>query len=79
MLLWDFGDTWVGEHRMLRTPESRPAWPAAWSAVMATHAEGWNVGAVRSPEIFAKLARSDQHPPSTQASGPFSNPWLTGR
>jgi hypothetical protein len=56
VLLWDFGDTLVDERWMLRPPESCPTWPTAWSEVMSICADGWNVGAVGSPEIFAALA-----------------------
>lgn len=56
VLLWDFGDTLVDERWMLRAPDGCPTWPTAWSAVMAGHADGWNVGKVRAREIFAALA-----------------------
>jgi FMN phosphatase YigB (HAD superfamily) len=56
VLLWDFGDTLVDERWMLRAPETCPTWPTAWSEIMSTRADGWNVGAFRSPEMFAALA-----------------------
>jgi FMN phosphatase YigB (HAD superfamily) len=56
VLLWDFGDTLVDERWMLRAPDACPTWPAAWSEVMAIHADDWNLGAVRWPEIRSVLA-----------------------
>jgi hypothetical protein len=56
VLLWDFGDTLVNERWMCRCPEGRPGWEDAWFEVMAELADDWNVGAARSPEIFAALA-----------------------
>ena len=56
VLLWDFGDTLVDERWMLRAPATCPTWPNVWSEIMSTRADGWNVGAFRSPEIFAALA-----------------------
>lgn len=45
VLLWDFGDTLVDERWMLRAPATCPTWPTAWSEIMSTRADGWNVGA----------------------------------
>jgi hypothetical protein len=56
VLLWDFGDTLADERWMLRAPATCPTWPTAWSEIMSTRADGWNVGAFKSPEIFAALA-----------------------
>jgi hypothetical protein len=56
VLLWDFGDTLVDERWMRRCPDGHPEWEDAWAAVMADSADDWNVGRVRSEEIFAALA-----------------------
>jgi FMN phosphatase YigB (HAD superfamily) len=56
VLLWDFGDTLVDERWMRRCPDACPGWEDAWTAVMADLADRWNVGAVRSPEVFAAVA-----------------------
>jgi hypothetical protein len=53
VLLWEFGDTLVDERWMRQCPADCPGWEEASVAVMAELADAWNVGAVRSPEVFA--------------------------
>jgi len=55
VLLWDFGDTLVDERWMLRAPAEYRGWPSAWRAVMATHADDWNVGRVSERDVFRAL------------------------
>jgi phosphoglycolate phosphatase-like HAD superfamily hydrolase len=55
-LLWDFGDTLVDERWMLTAPTSCPAWADAWNAVMALHADDWNVGRMKEADIFRALS-----------------------
>ena len=56
VLLWDFGDTLVDERWMLAPPVGISGWRDAWIAVMATHADDWNRGAVSAHDVFAALA-----------------------
>jgi hypothetical protein len=51
-----FGDTLVDERWMRQCPADFPGWEEAWVRVMTELADAWNVGAVRSPEVFAALA-----------------------
>jgi hypothetical protein len=68
VLLWDFGDTLVDERWMCHCPADCPGWEEAWVAVMAELADAWNVGAVRSSEVFAALAaRTEMSPPEVEA------------
>lgn len=68
VLLWDFGDTLVDERWMRQCPTGCPGWEDAWVAVMAELADAWNVGAVRSPEIFAAHAdRTGMSPAAVKA------------
>jgi FMN phosphatase YigB (HAD superfamily) len=68
VLLWDFGDTLVDERWMRHCPASCPDWEDAWVAVMAELADAWNVGTVRSPEVFAALAeRTGMSAPDVEA------------
>ncbi len=68
MLLWDFGDTLVDERWMHAAPAGCPGWTAAWHAVMAEHARGWNVGSIGMPEVFEALADRTGLAPSAVAS-----------
>ena len=56
VLLWDFGDTLVDERWMRRPPEGCPRWGTAWSEVMDSHADRWDLGAVRWAEVTGALA-----------------------
>ncbi len=68
VLLSDFGDTLADERWMRRCPEVWPDWEDAGVAVMAEMADEWNVGAVRSLEVFAALSdRTGMRLPDVEA------------
>ena len=68
VLLWDFGDTLADERWMRRPPDGCPEWEAAWTAVMAEHADGWNDGSADDAEVFAALAaRAGLSPDAVEA------------
>jgi len=56
LLLWDFGDTLVDERWMRRPPADCPDWEQAWIDSMEVLADQWNIGALRSEDVFADLA-----------------------
>src|SRR5947209_2685809 len=56
VLLWDFGDTLANERWMRQSPADYGGWEDAWVAVMAELADTWNVGGIRSRDVYAALA-----------------------